>query len=91
MSFIDLLKNFFTHKDFLPPSNELPGTLFTPLHIAVSIIFFLLVVIVAICLVKTSAKRMKITLTVLWAVVVLLEIIKLFWEAFSGREVGIFI
>ena len=28
-----LLQNFFTHKDFLPPADQLAGTLFTPLHL----------------------------------------------------------
>ncbi len=91
MSFIDLIKNFFTHKDFLPPASEIPGTLFTPLHIVVSIIAFVIVVASAILLSKIDKKRMKITLTVLWAVVLVLEIIKLFWEMLAGREVGLFI
>ena len=91
MSFLDLIKNFFTHKDFLPPASEIPGTLFTPLHIIFSICVFALVVVAMIILTKTDEKRMKITLTVLWAVVVSLEIIKLFWEMFAGREVGLFI
>ena len=34
MTFFDLVKNFFTHKDFLPAANRLPGTLLTPLHFA---------------------------------------------------------
>ncbi len=29
-----LLLHFFTHKDFLPPPEAWPGTLFTPLQIA---------------------------------------------------------
>ena len=35
-SFTDLICNFFTHKDFLPPADQLPGTLFTPLHFVAS-------------------------------------------------------
>ena len=30
MTFSDLIKNFFTHKDFLPSADKIPGTLFTP-------------------------------------------------------------
>lgn len=91
MSILDLFANFFTHKDFLPPANEIPGTLFTPLHIIVSIIAFALVVASAIILSKIDRKKMKIILTVLWAVIVVLEIIKLFWETYCGRTVSIYI
>ena len=34
----DLLKNFFTHKDFLPSADQIPGTMFTPLHFIFSAI-----------------------------------------------------
>ena len=91
MSFVDLIKNFFTHKDFLPPRSEIPGMLFSPLHFAVSAIVLAVFVYVSYRLIKTDEKTMKITLTVLWAITVTFEIIKLFWEIFAGKEVHVFV
>lgn len=90
MSFLDLIKNFFTHKDFLPPASEIPGTLFTPLHFIVSAITLALVTFLAIVLSKVSVRAMKITLTSLWASSVTLEIIKIFWEMLAGKQVQFF-
>ena len=90
MSFIDLIKNFFTHKDFLPQASDLPGTLFTPLHFIVSAITLAFVVFLAILLSKVEARTMKITLTSIWAMSVTLEIIKIFWEIYSGKTVQFF-
>ncbi len=90
MTFIDLLKNFFTHKDFLPPASELPGTLFTPLHFIVSGSTLALVIFLAIVLSKADERVMKITMTTIWAVSVTLEIIKIFWEMYSGKQVQFF-
>ena len=33
MDFRYLLEHFFTHKDFLAPPHQIPGTLFTSLHL----------------------------------------------------------
>lgn len=90
MTFIDLITNFFTHKDFLPPASEIPGTLFTPLHFIVSAIFLVGCVLLAYYLIKAKENTMKITMTVLWASVVVLEIIKIFWEMFAGKQFTFF-
>ncbi len=90
MTFIDLIKNFFTHKDFLPPPSEVPGTLFTPLHFIVSALTLALVVFLAIVLARADERVMKITMTAIWATSVTLEIIKIFWEMYSGRQVQFF-
>lgn len=90
MTFIDLLKNFFTHKDFLPSASEIPGTLFTPLHFIVSAIALALFLVLSYLLVKTDERKMKITLTILWAIVFVLEVIKICWEVYSGKSVYFF-
>ncbi len=90
MTFIDLIKNFFTHKDFLPPPSEVPGTLFTPLHFIVSGLTLALVVFLAIVLARADERVMKITMTAIWATSVTLEIIKIFWEMYSGKQVHFF-
>ena len=90
MSFIDLIKNFFTHKDFLPPANEIPGTMFTPLHFIFSALSIAAVVILAIYVSKKNEKSIKTIFTVLWASLAVLEAVKIIWETFSGARVDFF-
>ena len=83
-----LLKNFFTHKDFLPPASEIPGTLFTPLHFAFSAVCIATVIIGAILLSKKSETTIRTAFTVIWATLVILETTKIIWETFSGSTVN---
>ena len=80
-----LLKNFFTHKDFLPPASELQGTLFTPLHLVFSALCIAAVIFLAIKLSKKSEATIKTVFTILWALLVTLEITKIIWETYSGK------
>lgn len=91
MTFAELLKNFFTHKDFLPPRSEVPGMLFSPLHFLVSAIALAVFVYASYRLIKASRIVMQKSLTVLWAVAVVLEIVKFIWEAVAGKEVYVFV
>ena len=91
MTFLDLFLNFFTHKDFLPPASEIPGTLFTPLHFIFSGLCLAGVIIFAIYLSKTDEKNMKRILTAIWVVIVVLEIIKTLWETYGGKSVNFFV
>lgn len=84
----DLLKNFFTHKDFLPPASEISGTLFTPLHIVFAVVVLALVITLGIYLSKKSEKTIRVTLGILWAALVILEATKIIWETCSGRTVS---
>ena len=81
-----LLENFFTHKDKLAPSWELPGTMFTPLHFAVAAVFLAAVIVSAI-LIGRRKELVKPVFTALWITVSLLEIIKIVWESTSGNTV----
>ena len=90
MTFGELFTNFFTHKDFLPSADKIPGTLFTPLHFLVSAILFALIIALAIFISKKNEKTYKIILTVLWCLLVVLEPTKILWETFTGREVSFF-
>lgn len=87
-TFKDLLKNFFTHKDFLPSSDKIPGTMFTPLHFVFSLISIALVIALALLLAKKSEKTIKTVFTVLWALIVVFEITKIVWETCSGKTVS---
>lgn len=90
MTFTDLIKNFFTHKDFLPPANEIPGTMFTPLHFIFSVICIAIVVICAIIVSKKDEKTIKIVFTVIWGFLAVAEPTKILWETFSGKTVNFF-
>ena len=80
----DLLKNFFTHKDFLPSADKMPGTLFTPLHFAVAAVFLALVLIAAFWVAKKGEKTVRTFFMIIWLAVVILEPTKILWETYTG-------
>ena len=84
---IFLLKNFFTHKDFLPPAEKIPGTLFTGLHIIFAICLLAAVILLALLLSKRSEKTIRVAFAVIWGTAVVLEIVKILWETYMGRTV----
>ena len=86
-SFSDLIQSFFTHKDFLPPASQLPGTLFTPLHFAVSACWIALIVLACILLCKQEERTLRRVFAGLWATVVTLELVKILWETYCGSTV----
>lgn len=83
-----LIKNFFTHKDFLPPADKLPGTLFTPLHLIFSAFLLLAVILLAILTAKKKESTIRRIFTVIWILAVLLEIVKITWESLGGHTVN---
>lgn len=84
----ELLSNFFTHKDFLPPAGQIAGTLFTPLHLIFALLVAGLIALLCRITCKKSEKTLRIIFTCLWAAMVVLEITKILWETFSGRTVS---
>ncbi len=84
----DLFKHFFTHKDFLPPASEIPGTMFTPLHLIFASLVLAAVIFLGLFMAKKSEKTIRITFGVLWAVITVLEVIKILWETFTGATVS---
>ncbi|MBQ4091622.1 MAG: YwaF family protein [Clostridia bacterium] len=88
MSFAELLSYFFTHKDFLPPANELPGTMFTPLHFVFAGILLVAIIFGALWLAKKDEKTIRIGMGIFWAVVTFGEAIKIVWESTTGNVVG---
>lgn len=88
MSIEYLIKNFFTHKDFLPPASELWGTMFTPLHIGFAVFWLALVIFFGILVgKKMDEKTIKRIFLVLWIFLVVLEIVKIIWESCAGRGI----
>lgn len=88
-SFWDLLWNFFTHKDFLPSADQIPGTLFTPLHFVFSAALLAIVAAGAYFCSKLNAKRIRIVYFFIWLLLIILEPTKIIWESVSGKTVGV--
>ncbi len=87
-SLFELLKNFFTHKDHLPPSSEIAGTLFTPLHLVFAAILLVSIIALALLLSKRSEKTIRMTFLVIWAVLCVAEVSKILWETYTGATVN---
>ncbi len=87
-TFLDLLRNFFTHKDFLPSADQIPGTLFTPLHIVFSLVSIAIVALLCIFVGKQKEKTVRTVFATVWAVLLVLEITKILWETLCGRTVS---
>ena len=83
----ELILNFFTHKDFLPSADQLPGTLFTPLHFFTSAFWIGLIVAVCMLLRKKDEQTLKKVFAALWITVSVLEIVKIVWETCCGTTV----
>jgi hypothetical protein len=81
-----LIENFFTHKDFLGGLN-LPGRLFSPLHLIFSACLLALIIHSAFRIAKKSENKQRKLLLTLWALFVILEIVKTLYEAFLGKSV----
>lgn len=84
----DLIRNFFTHKDFLPGADQMPGTLFTPLHFGVSGCFLALIVLVCLWLRKKEEKTIRALFAGLWISTLVLEVAKIAWESCCGAMVS---
>lgn len=86
-TFSDLIKNFFTHKDFLPSADKIPGTLFTPLHFIFSAISIAAVIFLALYLSKKSEEQIKRVFAVIWVFIVAFEIAKITWDVLAGEKI----
>lgn len=88
MTFSDLISNFFTHKDFLPAADQIPGTMFTPLHLVFSAVSIALVIFLSLHTAKKSEKTIRTVFGTLWTLMLVLEIVKISWETLSGASVN---
>lgn len=80
-----LVKHFFTHKDNLPPKEEIPGTLFTPLHFAFSAAVLTGVLGASFYVIRRKKHRVRPILWGLWKLLLALEVGIVGWESLSGR------
>ena len=86
-TFAELLQNFFSHKDFLPPREQIPGSLFTPLHFAFAAVVLAAVIGFAILLSKKSERTIRRVFAVLWFVIIVYEIVQMTWETVAGEDI----
>ncbi len=83
---MEILKNFFTHKDFLPPPEVWQGTLFTPLQIVFCSLVALFIVYSAYKCSKKSESHQKKVYFVLWALMFITEPLISVYDCYAGRE-----
>ena len=83
-----VLENFFTHKDFLVPASQIPGTIFTPLHFIFAGSLFAFILCSALFLSRRK-KLLKPVLAALWGVMVLWEFVIVYWNSTSGKIIGL--
>ena len=78
-----VLRNFFTHKDFLVSPELIPGTIWTPLHIAFETALVVTVFLSALYFSKRKEK-IKGCFTFLWAFLAIWEVVIICWDSFAG-------
>lgn len=83
-----LIENFFTNKDFLVPADQIPGTLFTPLHFLFAGVLLCIIVCSAVY-VSRRKQLIRPVFTVLLITLVVFEAIIVAWESLSGAVVGL--
>ena len=82
-----LLRHFFTHKDFLPAAKEIPGTLWTPLHLVFEAVLLAIIVAGAVHVARHKEKIRPVFLT-LWVVMRVWEVAIIAWESLAGATIG---
>ena len=85
----ETLQHFFTHKDFLPSPDGIPGTLFDTLHLLVAAVLTVAVLGLAVWLSRTDERTVRTVMGVLWAAVTVAEIVKIVWETCAGAQVRV--
>lgn len=82
-----LMNNFFTHKDYLPPADQIPGTLFTPLHFVFEAIVLLFLISSAVYVSKRK-HLIKPVFTGILFTLLALEVAIVTWDSVAGKTIG---
>ncbi len=85
---ITLFENFFTHKDNLPPPDQWPGTMFSPLQLGYYAVMTALMVFFCIKGAKAKEQTLKRIFTVLWVCILVLEPGTMIWETLCATPVS---
>ena len=83
-----VLQNFFTHKDFLVPASQIPGTLFTPLHFLFETILVIFLIGAAIWLSRRK-QWIRPVFTGLWIILLVWEVGIIWWDSTACQNPGL--
>ena len=83
-----VFENFFTHKDYLVSAELIPGTIYTPLHIAF-VIVLLAIILSGVAYVCKRRHLIKPVFTAIWVVRVIWEFVIIYWESTTGKTPGL--
>ncbi len=79
-----LFANFFTHKDQLPPPEQWPGTMFSPLQLGYYAVMTALLVFLCIRGAKASERSRKRSFIAIWCVTLVMEPGVMLWETLTS-------
>ncbi len=83
-----LMTHFFTHKDYLAPASELPGTLFTPMQFVFTATVFAIVVGSAFYVAKRKHLIRRV-FAIQWIALMAFEVIIVAWDSLAGMNKGL--
>ncbi len=83
-----LIRHFFTHKDYLPPASQLPGTLYTPMQIVFAGVVFAIVLTAALYVSKRKHLIRRV-FAIVWMFLVAFEVVIVLWDSYAGIHKGI--
>ena len=78
-----LLSHFFTHKDFLPPPRQIPGTIFTPLHYGFAALLLGIIFLGGLWVIR-HPKKIRPVLMGVWLTMVIWEPVIVLWDSVAG-------
>ncbi len=82
----ELFRHFFTHKDFLPPPQQWPGTLFTPLQMGFCTLVAVFIVYSSFRWAKKSETQQKKLFFLLWLLMAITEPLIIYYDAAAGAS-----
>ncbi len=85
----ELIRNFFTHKDYLPPADQWPGTLFTPMQIIFCGMVAVGIGFACFHCAKKEEKYQKRVFFILWLLMFLSEPAIALYDIFCGKTVDL--
>ena len=78
-----LLSHFFTHKDYLLPPRQIPGTIFTPLHYGFAVLLLGIIFLGGLWVIRHPEKIRPVLMAV-WLTMVIWEPIIVLWDSMAG-------
>ncbi len=82
-----VIENFFTHKDFLAPPSQIPGTIGTPMSLIFEAVLLAIIIFGAIYVSK-HPKIIKPLFIGQWISLVIWEVIIIYWDSVAGKTIG---